>query len=206
MFLKITLTKKNLNSNIVLKGVIQMKRILGLIIACCLIYNYSFASIIEDSADTLNKMKILNGYEDGSLGLEKNITRAEFCALIINMFGINDFENLTNRFSDIKDGAWYYNAINKVAELGYINGYKEDGTFRPSNNITYAESCAIMVNILGYNSELEGVWPNNVINKANELGITNGLESEIEASYKMTRGEISVMIVNSMNTKVKVYE
>ena len=164
--------------------------------------NIANASLIEESADTLNKMKILNGYEDGSLRLENNITRAEFCALIMNMLGLNVTEELENRFSDIKEGAWYYNAINKVAELGYINGYKEDGTFRPANNITYAESCAIMVNILGYNDEIEGEWPNNGINKATELKIVEGLNIE-DSSYKMTRGEISVMLVNSMGIKVK---
>lgn len=179
-----------------------MKRILSLLIMFIILFNTSFAGIIEDSADTLNKMKILNGYEDGTLRLENNITRAEFCALIINMLGIKDFNDLENKFSDIKEGAWYYNAINKVAEFGYINGYKEDGTFRPSNNITYAESCAIMVNMLGYNDELNGVWPDNVINKAKELGVVEGL-IDLESSYKMTRGEISVMIVNAMNIKVK---
>ena len=179
-----------------------MKKLIMFIISLILIFECSFADIIHESADTLVQMKILNGYEDGTLRLENNITRAEFCALIMNMLGIRVNSPLANRFVDIKEGAWYYNAINKVAELGYINGYKEDNTFKPSNNITYAESCAIMVNILGYNDELIGVWPDNVINKAKELEILNGLE-EREASYKMTRGEISVILVNSMSKKVK---
>ena len=59
-----------------------------------------------------------------------------------------------------------------------------------------------MVNMLGYNEELTGSWPTNVINKAKELKIDEGL-SDLEASYKMTRGEISVMIVNSMKIKVR---
>jgi len=180
-----------------------MKKLFSFFIALVIIVNnISVASLVEESADTLKKMKILNGYEDGSLRLENNITRAEFCALIMNMLGIKVTEPLENKFSDIKEGAWYYNAINKVAEMGYINGYKEDGTFRPNNNITYAESCAIMVNLLGFNDELEGVWPNNVIEKAKELGIIEGLV-DLEASYKMTRGEISVMLINSMSIKVR---
>lgn len=178
-----------------------MKKLLSVFFLFLLIFNFSYANNIEDSAEILNKMKILNGYEDGSLRLENNITRAEFCALIVNMLGLKVEENLENRFSDIKEGAWYYNAINKVYELGYINGY-EDGTFKPSNNITYAESCAIMVNILGYNNELEGIWPKNVINKANSLLILEGIK-DIEAAHKMTRGEVSVLLVNSINTKVK---
>lgn len=182
-----------------------MKRIIISFFAVVFLLNISTATLIDESADTLNKMKILNGYEDGSLRLENNITRAEFCALIMNMLGLIVDDNLENKFSDIKEGAWYYNAINKIAELGYINGYKEDGTFRPSNNITYAESCAIMVNLLGYNDELEGEWPNNVIDKATDLGVNEGI-NELESSYKMTRGEISVMLVNSMSIKVKSNE
>ncbi len=179
-----------------------MKKILSILVCVIVILNISTASIIEDSADTLNKMKILNGYEDGSLRLKNNITRAEICALIMNMLALEVDESLSNRFSDVKEGAWYYNSINKVAELGYIKGYAEDGTFRPSNNITFAESCAIMINVLGYEANPEEVWPNNVISKAKELGITEGLKNTLEASYKMTRGEISVMLVNSMNIKV----
>ena len=179
-----------------------MKRLLIIIISLILVVECSFADIVTESADTLTQMKILNGYEDGTLRLENSITRAEFCALIMNMLGVKVKVPLANKFVDIKEGAWYYDAINKVAELGYINGYKEDNTFRPSNNITYAESCAIMVNILGYNDELEGNWPNNVINKAKELEILNGLE-ERDSSYKMTRGEISVILVNCMSKKVK---
>jgi len=179
-----------------------MKKLLITIISLILIFECSFANIITESADTLVQMKILNGYEDGTLRLENSITRAEFCALIMNVLGVEIKYPLENRFVDIKEGAWYYNAINKIAELGYINGYKEDQTFRPANNITYAESCAIMVNVLGYNEELVGGWPNNVIDKAKEIGVVEGL-SDLESSYKMTRGEISVMIVNAMNIKVK---
>lgn len=182
-----------------------MKRLVVMLISFILIIQMSCATLIEDSADTLVKMKILNGYEDGTLRLENNITRAEFCALLMNMLNIQVDEVPINQFSDIKEGAWHYNAVNKIAELGYINGYKEDETFRPSNNITYAESCAIMVNILGYNDELEGVWPDNVINKANDLGITENLENT-QSSYKMTRGEIAVILINCMNLKVKTNE
>lgn len=180
-----------------------MKKTIAFLLAFFLFSNsFAFAMSVEESANILVKMKILNGYEDGSLKLENNITRAEFCALIMNMLKLDVDGFIENRFKDVKEGAWYYNAINKVAELGYINGYKEDNTFRPSNNITYAESCAILVNILGYNDELEGNWPDNVISKATDLGINKGLE-DLKSSYKMTRGEISEMLVNSMEIKVK---
>lgn len=47
------------------------------------------------------------------------------------------------RFTDVPDTHWASGAIEHGANKGYINGY-EDGTFRPSGNITRAEFCAIV--------------------------------------------------------------
>ena len=177
-----------------------MKRFLGIFLILILMFSVSFATVIDNSADVLVKMGLLNGYPDGTLKLENNITRAEFCSLIVRMLGKNQAP-LTNKFSDIKENHWAYGVINRAAELGYLSGY-EDGTFRPSNNITYAESCAILVNMLGYKDELTGSWPTNVISKAEELKLNVNLGG-LDASHTMTRGEVSVMLVNSMNVRFK---
>jgi len=177
-----------------------MKKIVCIVLMLAFLVTYSFANIQENSADALVKMGLLSGYPDGTLKLENNITRAEFCSIIVRLVGKNQ-EPEKNRFSDIKKNHWAYNVINRAAELGYLKGY-EDGTFRPSNNITYAESCSILVNLLGYSDEIVGVWPTNVTSKAQELGINNNLDN-LEASHIMTRGEVSVMLINSMNVKIK---
>ena len=177
-----------------------MKKIICSVLVCMLLVTCSFAGVIDDSADVLVKMGFLNGYPDGTLQLENNITRAEFCSIIIRMVGKNQ-QPETGRFSDVKENHWAYGVINRAAELGYLKGYG-DGTFRPSNNITYAECCSILVNLLGYSDEIEGVWPTNVMNKSEELKLNINLEN-MESSHLMTRGEVSVILVNSMNVKLK---
>ena len=177
-----------------------MKKIFIIFFSMLLVFSVSFGDIKESSADVLVKMGLLSGYPDGTLKLENNITRAEFCSLIIRMVGKNEAP-LENRFRDVKESHWAYGVINRAAELGYLRGY-EDGSFRPSNNITYAESCSILINLLGYKNEVTGVWPNNVTEKAKELNLNKKVE-ELEASHIMTRGEVSVMLVNSMNVKFK---
>ena len=177
-----------------------MKKIICSVLVCMLLVTCSFAGVIDDSADVLVKMGFLNGYPDGTLQLENNITRAEFCSIIIRMVGKNQ-QPETVRFSDVKENHWAYGVINRAAELGYLKGYG-DGTFRPSNNITYAECCSILVNLLGYSDEIEGVWPTNVMNKSEELKLNINLEN-MESSHLMTRGEVSVILVNSMNVKLK---
>ncbi len=177
-----------------------MRKIICSFLIVMLMFTYSFAGVVEDSADVLVKMKLLNGYPDGTLQLENNITRAEFCSIIIRMIGKNQAPE-KSRFSDVAENHWAYGVINRAAELGFLKGY-EDGTFRPSNNITYAECCSILVNLLGYSDEIEGAWPTNVMNKAHDLKLNVELEN-MESSHLMTRGEVSVMLVNSMNVKIK---
>lgn len=177
-----------------------MKKVLPIFFVVLLIFSVSFGDIKESSADVLVKMGLLSGYPDGTLKLENNITRAEFCTLIIKMVGKNQVP-LENKFNDINESHWAYGVINRAAELGYLSGY-EDGSFRPSNNITYAESCSILINLLGYKNEVTGEWPNNVTEKSNELKLNKSLE-ELDPSHIMTRGEVSVMLVNSMNVKFK---
>ena len=42
-------------------------------------------------------------------------------------------------FSDMNEADWYYDAVVSLAEKGILNGY-EDGTFRPNEQITRAQS------------------------------------------------------------------
>ncbi len=46
-------------------------------------------------------------------------------------------------FSDVPENAWYYLAVTRSRENGYITGY-EDGTFKPQKTITRAESLAMI--------------------------------------------------------------
>ena len=42
-------------------------------------------------------------------------------------------------FSDVQPTAAYSQAVSALSQLGVINGY-EDGTFKPDNDVTRAES------------------------------------------------------------------
>lgn len=52
-------------------------------------------------------------------------------------------EDLRMKFKDVPETHWAYEAINKLAELGVIEGY-EDGTFHPDEPITRAEAVALL--------------------------------------------------------------
>lgn len=77
-------------------------------------------------------------------------------------------------YTDVSSSHWAYEAINKLSETGALNGYS-DGSFRPSQGITRAEFCKIIVELLGekapaQNNNYQDVnrfhWANEYIKKA----------------------------------------
>ncbi len=90
---------------------------------------------------------------------QSNITRAEFCSLIVTMIqhktGLysTDLPNAYGidladvPFSDAADGSYY--DIDIAYGLGIVNGF-EDGTFRPSNPITRQEAAAMLRNAAAF--------------------------------------------------------
>ena len=97
---------------------------------------------------TLTNMGIIKGYTDGTFRPNADITRAEL-ATIIARFAKLDVN--TKTFSDI-NGHWAQKSIELAAGNNWINGY-DDGTFRPNNNITRAETFAMINRVLDRQTE-----------------------------------------------------
>ena len=180
-----------------------MKKISLIILSFALIFNFSFATIQDDCGEILVNMNLLAGYPDGTLKLGNNITRAEFSVLIMKMLGYNnDNIELTSdkKFKDLAEKHWAYKPVIKATELGFLSGY-ENNTFRPSNNLTYAECCSIITNVLGYKNQLKGSWPNNVIDMASKLNINKNILKK-EPKDLMTRGQVAIMLVNALQVEI----
>lgn len=97
---------------------------------------------------TLTNADVINGYTDGTFRPNAPITRAEL-ATIIARFAKLDVN--TKTFSDI-NGHWAQKSIELAAGNNWINGY-DDGTFRPNNNITRAETFAMINRVLDRQTE-----------------------------------------------------
>ena len=103
----------------------------------------------NNAISTLTNMGIINGYEDGTFRPNNPITRAELTKMAVSFFSSADqYFGKTPSFSDVPANAWYTRFIAAAEALGLINGYP-DGTFRPTNYITRAETCTIVNRTLG---------------------------------------------------------
>ena len=155
------------------------------------------------SSNALVKLQLMRGDEKGNLNLKNKVTRAEFVTLVIRMLGYDktsDTKDVNISFKDIAQKHWAYNNIKIAVKYGLIKGYT-DNTVRPNDNVTFTEARAILIRALGYENTMSGKWPDNVINKAEELGLNRNLD--LPKDKQITRGEASVLIYNSLTFDFK---
>ncbi len=156
------------------------------------------AKLQSQYAQDLVTLKLLKGYADGSLGLQNNIKRSEFVTFVVRMLGYEnstEANGVTVSFKDIDKKHWAYNNIKVAIKLKLISGYP-DNTVGPEKNVTYSEALTVLVRALGYEKTLSGKWPDNVISKAAQLGISKDVS--LSANKQITRGEMAVLVHNSL--------
>lgn len=67
---------------------------------------------------------------------------------------VADEDNLV--FADnVDSSAWYYNEVNKAAELGLMNGYAETDLFGPNDTITRAQVAQVLFNMAGGRTDMD---------------------------------------------------
>ena len=96
------------------------------------------------AVSTLSKMGIIKGYEDGSFKPNDPISRAEFAAIAARFDPDGDKTPAT--FFDVTSH-WAKDEISIAANHGWIKGY-EDGSFKPDQKITRAETMTLVNRVL----------------------------------------------------------
>ena len=120
------------------------------------------------------------------------------------------------KFADnVDSSAWYYNEVNKAAELGLMNGYADTELFGPNDTITRAQVAQVLYNMAGgradmdlgegaYN-ELHGyksfddvngkMWYGKAIAWAKAAGIVTGYgDGTFAPENNITREEFATML------------
>lgn len=94
----------------------------------------------------------VNGYMTGvnndTFGTTSPISRAQFASILHRMNGSPKVE-YTNRFKDVKQGAWYTEPVLWASSVGVVNGYNS-GNFGPANDILREQMAVMMFNYAKY--------------------------------------------------------
>lgn len=147
-----------------------------------------------NSAVRLQDLGIITGYDDGTFRPKENISRAEFTKIIVCMMDKEKEAKTSTQppvFSDIERGYWATPYINYAVGKDILSGYS-DGSFGPLKNISFAEALTVLLRTAGYKEADVGYfWPNNYIDAAASLGITEGMD--YEPGEAITRGDAAIL-------------
>lgn len=175
----------------------------------------TFADISEhwakEDIELLATKGIINGLENGLFAPEKDITRAEFTALLARALDLPKATEQEN-FTDVRPTDWYVSELQSAVEAGLINGY-EDNTFKPSMYITREQMAALMGRaykimekqaptvdvdqVLAKYSDrqLISAWSRADVALAIQLGVIQGNNAnELQPKESATRAETAVML------------
>lgn len=151
---------------------------------------------------------ILKGYEDGTFGPSKQITRAEFSAVVARAFGFEG-SGAASPFKDAELGKWYTEPVVSLYEKGIVTG-RPDGTFGVNDSITNQEM-AVMISrslkTLGVELEAErsyvpfkdadtiSSFAQDAVKELYEAGIISGMpDGTYQPKGSTTRAQVAVIM------------
>ena len=156
----------------------------------------------EAAVEQLTELGIVNGYEesDGTYTYRPDnpVTRAEMSKLTVASLGLDPTSG-TTQFTDMDNAKWAIPYVGYAESLGIVKGYG-NGKFGPNDKVTYDQAITMIVRMLGYtddSTEMQGTWPANYVQKANELGILKDVNKT--GSDPAPRGDIAIMLANALD-------
>ncbi|MFA6529082.1 MAG: S-layer homology domain-containing protein [Candidatus Gracilibacteria bacterium] len=118
----------------------------------------------EDYITSAYEEGILSGYTDGTFKPGNYINRAEALKILLNGSKIEELDgsekflgtetDWENTFTDVSSNDWYYEYVMKAYTGGIVSGYSST-SFAPGNNITRAEACKIVINLINLIEEIK---------------------------------------------------
>ena len=173
--------------------------------------------------DYLNQSLALNGEEVSSVKKRGSYTMALALSEAVDAKNMEltapaySFDvDKAEKFSDVKEGAWYYEVVNKAADNGYINGYAGTTLFGPEAQIKRGDVACVLFNMAGAPdsdndnfvdedgnfltgfSDVNGhAYYAQAIAWAKQAGVVNGYgDGTFKPESMVTREEFACMLAN----------
>lgn len=163
----------------------------------------SYAQAVQE----LSALDVISGYDDGTFGPDKLVTRAEITKMIVDALAKRssaEASTESTKFADVSADHWAKGYINQGVADGFIAGMS-DTEFDPDANVTYVQAQKMLVSAIGYETyaQAQGGWPTGYKTYAASLDITKGI-SGITDSTELTRAQVAQMIDNAMDAPLCV--
>lgn len=173
-----------------------------------------------DAIDALSSLNILDGFEDGEFKADRTFNRAQAAKIvaIVHNAATNGkikgqdaisalYSNAQNPFVDCNT-SWALPYINYCRITGLADGMTAT-TYAPKRELTGVQWLKLMLTTLNFDTAKEGYtgtgWDVNVLNRANEVGLTAGLADDWKAIAPIKRGEAAQILYNALTKYLVEY-
>lgn len=167
----------------------------------------------KSAVNDMGSRMVVDGVGGGLFDPNKNITRAEFAAIVVRGLGL-ELNEKGNVFPDVHSTDWYSGAIGTANSYQLIEGF-EDGMFRPNDQITREQAMVIIakaMEITKLKEKLDGStgqstlpsyadgsaaakWAQEAIADCLQTGIVTGRSSkELAPKSFITRAEVAAIV------------
>lgn len=155
--------------------------------------------------------KLVEGYEDGTYGLDKNIKRSEITRLLVLANGNEELakqlQGSMKIYSDVDAKHWANGVISvgttvpsDANGIAMLAGYP-DGSFKPENDVTYAELAKMLVVLAKKDLTADMVknakWATDWMTWAAQLGILDDV-NVTDSNKAANRADAFTMIYNAL--------
>lgn len=206
----------------------NLKKVLALVLAVAMLMgiavtasaaDYKDADDIAyaDAVEILSALGILDGFPDGTFQPKGTLTRgqaAKIVSIIHNATVVGKIQDIGSLYAN--SGNWFVDSKDHWARA-YINYCRvcklADGmtatTYVPEGLLTGTQFLKMMLNTLEFDSTKEGYlgtgWDINVLERANQIGLTNGLAKGWKAADPVKRDEAAQIIYNALTRYMVEY-
>ncbi len=191
---------------------LNLKKVIALVCVFALAlstvaFGATYTDVAEDSAyyeavETLNKLDIVTGYEDGTFKPEDGVTRAEMAALIARIQGYGETAKnpASTGFKDVPASHWASGYIANAAGMGIINGYG-DGNFGPEDPVLYEQAVKMVMATLGYTpfADKNGGYPTGYLAAAQRYDVSLAV-ANAAVGQEANRGTVAQLLENALDT------
>ena len=155
--------------------------------------------------NTKDHFAYINGYPDGTVNPEGNVTRAEVAAILYRIMDndcVKKYESTRSSFADVNRGDWYNTYVATLENAGVIVDTRMGGSFRPNEAITRAELAAMLAQFADIKSATNSFndvpakhWAADEIAVCAKMGWINGYpDGSFRPDATITRAEMMAMI------------
>ncbi len=213
----------------------NLKKVLALVLAVVMIMGTVAVASAKDYADVkadsdyaeaidiLSNLNILDGFKTGetyNFQPDGYFTRAQAAKIvaIVHNAATNGkikgqdaisslYSNAQNPFVDC-NGSWALPFINYCRITGLADGMTAT-TYAPERRLTGVQWLKLMLTTLNFDTAKEGYtgtgWDINVLNRANEVGLLEGLPEGWKAIENIKRGEAAQILYNALTSFLVEY-